>query len=104
MYLSFITCSALLLLAAVVLLGGVFFFLLALKLYVYFSLGVCKSKSKMNGKTALITGCTSGIGKETARDFAKRGARVIMACRNVESANKLKGLHKNLFNSANLSY
>lgn len=45
----------------------------------------------MDGKTVIITGCTSGIGKETAKDIAKRGARLIMACRNTEAANKLKG-------------
>lgn len=33
----------------------------------------------------------SGIGKETARDLAKRGARVIMACRTMETANKARG-------------
>ncbi|XP_015429638.1 PREDICTED: retinol dehydrogenase 14 isoform X2 [Dufourea novaeangliae] len=44
----------------------------------------------MAGKTVIITGCTSGIGKETARDIAKRGARLIMACRNTDAANKLK--------------
>lgn len=44
----------------------------------------------MDGKTVIITGCTSGIGKETARDLAKRGAKVIMACRNVDLANKFK--------------
>ncbi|XP_024941743.1 retinol dehydrogenase 14 isoform X2 [Cephus cinctus] len=44
----------------------------------------------MDGKTVIITGCTSGIGKETAKDLAKRGAKVIMGCRNVDSANKLK--------------
>ncbi|XP_023245685.1 retinol dehydrogenase 14 isoform X2 [Copidosoma floridanum] len=44
----------------------------------------------MKGKTVLITGCTSGIGRETARDLAKRGARVIMACRNVVAATALK--------------
>ncbi|OAD60211.1 Retinol dehydrogenase 14 [Eufriesea mexicana] len=44
----------------------------------------------MDGKTVIITGCTSGIGKETAKDIAKRGARLIMACRNMEAANKLK--------------
>ncbi|CAK1540947.1 unnamed protein product [Leptosia nina] len=44
----------------------------------------------MDGKTVIVTGCTSGIGKETARDLAKRGARVIMACRNMELAEKVK--------------
>ncbi|XP_073814989.1 retinol dehydrogenase 14 [Musca autumnalis] len=41
----------------------------------------------MEGKTVIITGANSGIGKETARDLAKRGARIIMACRNLETAN-----------------
>ena len=45
----------------------------------------------MDGKTIIITGCTSGIGKETARDLAKRGARIIMACRNTDTANQFKG-------------
>ncbi|XP_072103038.1 retinol dehydrogenase 11-like [Mobula birostris] len=37
----------------------------------------------MDGKTVIITGANSGIGKETARDLARRGARVIMACRDM---------------------
>lgn len=32
-----------------------------------------------------------GIGKETAKNMAEREARVIMACRNVESAERVKG-------------
>jgi retinol dehydrogenase 14 len=45
----------------------------------------------MEGKTVLITGCNSGIGKETAKNLAKKGARVIMACRNLTTANQVKG-------------
>lgn len=38
------------------------------------------------GKTALITGANTGIGYETARVLAERGARVIVACRSVDKA------------------
>ena len=40
----------------------------------------------LNGKTMLVTGCNSGIGMETLRVLAKRGAHVIAAARTEEKA------------------
>jgi NADP-dependent 3-hydroxy acid dehydrogenase YdfG len=37
--------------------------------------------SDMNGKVALITGASSGIGRATAQVFAARGAKVVLAAR-----------------------
>lgn len=54
----------------------------------HFKGGVCTSKARMDGKTVVITGCNTGIGKETALDLSQRGARIVMACRNMDLANK----------------
>ena len=52
----------------------------------YFRGGKCTSTASMKGKTCIITGCNTGIGKETARNLSCRGAKVIMACRNLDLA------------------
>lgn len=44
----------------------------------------CTSTKSLKGKTVVITGANTGIGKETAVDLASRGARVIIGCRNIE--------------------
>jgi NAD(P)-dependent dehydrogenase (short-subunit alcohol dehydrogenase family) len=47
----------------------------------------------LHGRTMLVTGCNSGLGRETVRVLALRGARVIGTGRTVESARQgLAGL------------
>ncbi|XP_061777616.1 retinol dehydrogenase 12, like [Nerophis ophidion] len=48
--------------------------------------GPWRSAERLEGKTVLITGANTGIGKETAVDLAGRGAKIIMACRDMEKA------------------
>ncbi|XP_029450218.1 retinol dehydrogenase 13 isoform X3 [Rhinatrema bivittatum] len=50
----------------------------------YISGGNCPSKAVITGKTVIVTGANTGIGKETALELARRGGRIIMACRDMD--------------------
>ncbi|XP_069676644.1 retinol dehydrogenase 11-like [Periplaneta americana] len=67
---------------AIVILFGV------LKIYLKLTTGVYTSRKRLEGKTAIITGANTGIGKETARDLARRGTKVILACRDIDKGQK----------------
>lgn len=50
--------------------------------------GVCKCDVNLKGRVVLITGGNSGIGLETARALARRGARVIIASRDTSKSQR----------------
>merc|ERR1712045_789739 len=47
------------------------------------------SQAKLDGKTVVITGSNTGIGRTTALDMSRRGAKVVMLCRDMEKAEKV---------------
>ncbi|XP_008708025.2 retinol dehydrogenase 13 isoform X1 [Ursus maritimus] len=50
----------------------------------YVAGGACPSKATIPGKTVIVTGANTGIGKQTALELARRGGNVILACRDME--------------------
>uniref|UniRef100_A0A8C9DBF4 NADP-retinol dehydrogenase n=1 Tax=Panthera leo TaxID=9689 RepID=A0A8C9DBF4_PANLE len=50
----------------------------------YVAGGSCPSKATILGKTVIVTGANTGIGKQTALELAKRGGNIILACRDME--------------------
>src|ERR1041385_1535188 len=46
-------------------------------------------QASMKGKRVIITGSTSGVGKEAATQLADLGAEVILACRDLRKGNQV---------------
>jgi NAD(P)-dependent dehydrogenase (short-subunit alcohol dehydrogenase family) len=52
--------------------------------------GKYKKKNRIDGKVVIITGCNTGVGKETALELAKRGAKIYMACRDLKKCEEAR--------------
>lgn len=61
-----------------------FLYMLAPRIRKFFAGGVCRTDVQLTGKVVVVTGSNTGIGKETAKELARRGARVYMACRDIQ--------------------
>lgn len=111
------TVNAAMFLTVLLVLFGVLFLI---KIYFVHSSKQCKNYVCLNGKTALITGANTGkisvlmldfclkifftgIGFQAALEFAKRGARVILACRDQEKANQAREKIIELTQNENIS-
>lgn len=55
---------------------------------VLFRKGICDTDFSMEGKTVIVTGGSSGMGKETAKELARRKARVIIGCCDLDEAKR----------------
>lgn len=50
----------------------------------------CALEGRLDGRVAVVTGASSGLGLQTTAELARRGATVIMACRDMERARSAK--------------
>ncbi|CAH2237694.1 jg11370 [Pararge aegeria aegeria] len=66
--------------------------------------GVCSCTTRLHGKVALVTGGNSGIGLETAKDLANRGATVVIASRNDSKSEEAVGIIKQATGNNNVEY
>jgi short-subunit dehydrogenase/thioester reductase-like protein len=52
--------------------------------------GIMSKRDRVKGRVALVTGASSGIGREAAKQLAARGAEVILVARSVEDLETLR--------------
>ncbi|CAH0402457.1 unnamed protein product [Chilo suppressalis] len=74
------------------------------KSYQKWTCGMYTDPIKMSNKVVIVTGANTGIGFETAKDLAKRDARVILACRDTDKGNAARNRIVNATGNNNVVY
>jgi len=69
-------------------LGRAFLVVVLIFMYKELTMGMYRRVVDLTGKVVVITGGNSGVGLETARVLAQRGARVILGCRSSMRGNE----------------
>lgn len=62
--------------------------LISIRVFNKLTSGRCYADTVMTGKVVIVTGASGGIGYETALELARRGAKVVVACRSEEKGEK----------------
>ncbi|CAG4955494.1 unnamed protein product [Parnassius apollo] len=65
---------------------------------------MCDTQGRLDGKVAIVTGGSSGIGFEAAKNLAHRGARVVIASRNKTKLIRARNRIQNVTGNANVAY
>lgn len=65
---------------------------------------MCETQANLEGKVAIVTGGSSGIGLEAAKNLAKHGAKVIIASRNETKLKAARDEIEEITGNGNIAY
>jgi uncharacterized protein len=50
---------------------------------------ICRARDELRGRTALVTGASSGMGVDYARELARRGVNLILVARRADALERV---------------